>query len=135
MNDIIITLDFPPTVNSYYTKTKRGIFISPKGRAFRECVSKACNEQGVYGIQLPCRLAVDVILYPPDRRTRDLDNYMKALLDSLTIAKIWEDDELIDNLNIHRGKVLSGAGKCALRITEHHGLIMPDTEDIWDAIE
>ncbi len=134
MNTVNLDLNFPPTVNSYYSKTSRGIFISKKGRLFRQSVSTECDEQNVYALMLDMKLTVDVILYPPDRRVRDLDNYMKALLDSLTIAKVWEDDSLIDTLNIHRGSLVKG-GKCAVRITEHHGFILPDLPNIWDSID
>jgi len=134
MKEIHIDLPFPPTVNSYYSKTMRGVYISKRGRLFRDLCADACNEQNAYGLLLSERLAVDIILYPPDKRTRDLDNYMKALLDALTIAKVWEDDSLIDNLNIHRGSLVKG-GKCSVRISEHHGLIMPNNSDVWDYIE
>ncbi len=136
MKDIHIELAFPPTVNSYYTKTQRGIYISKRGRVFRELAAEACLQQGVYNLSLTHPLTVDVILYPPDRRTRDLDNYMKALLDALTIAKVWEDDSLIDNLNIHRGVVVSKQeARASVRIADHHGLILPNSLSVWDYIE
>lgn len=57
------------------------------------------------------RLRVDVLVYPPDRRKRDLDNLGKALLDALTKARVWADDSQIDVLTfsrktIHRGGVV-----------------------------
>jgi len=133
MKELYLELPFPPTVNSYYSKTQRGIYISKKGRAFRDVCAECCVEQNAYGLLLTDRLQVDVILYPPDRRRRDLDNYMKALLDALTIAKVWEDDEQVDNLNIHRGKILS-KGKCAVRLQSFESLIMPDDPNIWTFI-
>ena len=133
--NIILELPFPPTVNSYYGHNKRGIkYITKKGREFREACAQSCLEQKAYGLSLNVPLQLDVILYPPDRRQRDLDNYMKALQDALTLAKVWEDDSLIDGLGIHRGKVIQ-KGKCAVRITEHHGLILPDNSAGWDFID
>ena len=134
MIDIFMNLEFPPTVNSYYVKTKRGVFISKKGRQFRDAVIASALEQNAYKLMIDNKLTVDVILYPPDRRTRDLDNYMKALLDALTHAKVWGDDSQIDNLNIHRGIVVKH-GMARLRIAEHHGMLMPDSDEIWDSIE
>jgi crossover junction endodeoxyribonuclease RusA len=37
-------------------------------------------------------------LYPPDKRTRDIDNYSKALFDALTHANFWIDDSQIKKL-------------------------------------
>ena len=130
-----LTLPWPPTVNSYYAKTKRGVFISKRGRTFRDAVNSALDEQMCFGLKLDMRLSVDIILYPPDRRTRDLDNYMKALLDALTKAGFWIDDEQIDELAIMRGKIVKPGGKTLMQITQHHGMIMPDIENVWDFLE
>jgi crossover junction endodeoxyribonuclease RusA len=51
---------------------------------------------------------MEVYLFPPDRRKRDLDNYMKGLLDALTVAELWTDDSLVDQLHIFRGEIVSG---------------------------
>ena len=53
-------------------------------------------------------ICVRIVAHPPDRRRRDLDNMLKALLDSLTHAKIWEDDYCIDALEIRRGSPVKG---------------------------
>lgn len=129
-----LELAFPPTVNSYYAKTRQGIYISKRGRSYRETVADASREQGCLRLKLDIPLTVDVILYPPDARTRDLDNYMKGLLDALTQAEVWTDDSLIDTLTVHRGaKVAHGA--CRIRIAAHHGFIMPYNPHVWDHIE
>ncbi len=135
MNNVHIELPFPPTINSYYGHTRRGVkYITKKGKSFREEVRVACVEQNAYNLSLTSRIQLDVILYPPDRRTRDLDNYMKALLDALTLAKVWGDDEQIDSLTAHRGKLIKG-GKCSVRISEHNGFILPDNPDVWQFID
>ena len=102
----MVFLPFPPTVNSYYSAGHGKVrYVSKAGHLFREKVLIEINEQCA-GIQLDGRLNVEVILYPPDRRTRDLDNYMKALLDAITHAGLWVDDEQIDQLSIMRGEVV-----------------------------
>lgn len=104
--DLTLFLHWPPTINSYYGHTKRGKsmvqYITAKGKQFRENIIESVHEQ-VPGLHIDERMYVEVTLYPPDRRIRDLDNYMKALLDALTHSKLWEDDSLIDQLVIHRG--------------------------------
>jgi crossover junction endodeoxyribonuclease RusA len=65
-------------------------------------------KQQVPLVSIDYRMYCEVVLFPPDRRDRDLDNYMKALLDAATHAGLWDDDSLIDQLAIYRGSVLKG---------------------------
>ena len=51
------------------------------------------------------RLRVQLDCYPGDMRKRDLDNLPKSLLDALTYAGVWIDDEQIDDLRIRRMQV------------------------------
>ena len=110
-------LDYPPTVNNYYVKTQRGVFISQKGRKYRAAVAEAINGQ-MPGLHIEEKMLVEVILYPPDNRKRDLDNYMKSLLDALTQAGLWEDDSLIDQLFVYRGVKVSPSGSVTVSIRE-----------------
>jgi crossover junction endodeoxyribonuclease RusA len=111
MRTIEIHIPFPPTVNSYYGSKmvgrKKIQYIKPAGKRYREDVCKAVVEQVGY-LELDDQLYVEVVLYPPDLRGRDLDNYMKALLDALTHAKFWMDDKQIDQLCIFRGRKVAG---------------------------
>ena len=45
-------------------------------------------------------LAVRIILRPPDRRKFDIDNRAKAVLDLLTKAAVWQDDEQVIQLTM-----------------------------------
>ena len=99
-------LPFPPTLNSYYKQGKGWKqYISLRGKKFRADVEAEVEQQLVGVVDLPFdhKLNVTVVLHMPDKRTRDLDNYMKALLDALTKAGVWEDDSQIDQLAIYRG--------------------------------
>ncbi len=108
MEKIELFLPFPPTVNSYYSRTKYGVYVSKNGKAFAKAVNQCCSEQLPFNLDpLNVPLSVSVVLNPPDKRIRDLDNYMKALLDALTQSKVWMDDSLIDQLTIYRGEKLS----------------------------
>lgn len=131
MNNIIIHLQWPPTVNSYYSCTKRGIYISKKGRLYRDAVEESVHEQ-VGRLVLGEQLHMRCVLYPPDRRRRDLDNYMKAMLDALTHAEVWEDDSQIDQLEIYRGEVQSG-GAVIIEINES-GPVLPYQPAVMDLI-
>lgn len=122
-------LPFPPTVNSYYSHTRSGVFISKKGRIFRDKVIKLVNEQ-LPNITIDYKMFVEVVLYPPDKRIRDLGNYDKALMDAITHSFLWEDDSLIDQQIFYRGATRYGnrhgklPGMAYVRISEA-GPIMP----------
>ena len=107
MKEIEIHLPWPPTVNSYYghklTRKQVITYVKKKGVDYRNAVEAEVVEQVGY-LELDEPILLEVILYPPDARKRDLDNYMKALLDACTHAKLWEDDSLIDQLHIYRGR-------------------------------
>lgn len=47
-------------------------------------------------------VAVDIRLYWPDARRRDLDNALKLLLDAAT-GLLWTDDSQIEELRIRKG--------------------------------
>lgn len=104
-NYIHLVLPFPPSVNHYYVKTRNGIFISKKGKQFRKDVAELIHEQIQIKEQLNYLLKVAVILFPPDARLRDLDNYKKALLDAITESGLWKDDKLINQLYSYRGEI------------------------------
>jgi crossover junction endodeoxyribonuclease RusA len=109
-----IWLPMPPTVNTYWRSLGTGkgrvrVIISEAGRKYRAAVATHVLLSGA-NRQLRERLEVAVVLHPPDRRVRDLDNYHKALLDALTGAGVWCDDSQIDRLSIERGEIWPGGG-------------------------
>jgi len=114
---INLTTGFPPTINNYYAHTKRGVYIRSKGKEYREEVACDVRVQIPQLVSIGYSIFLSVVLYPPDRRVRDLDNYMKSLLDALTKAGVWDDDSCIDQLHIYRGERVRG-GLVKLRIAE-----------------
>lgn len=104
--DVVLHLPWPPTVNSYYKVTRYGQrYLDKKVRHFRDLVAESVHEQ-MPGVTLDESIYMEVYLFPPDRRKRDLDNYMKGLLDAITESGLWEDDSLIDQLHIYRGEIV-----------------------------
>ncbi|TWU43995.1 Crossover junction endodeoxyribonuclease RusA [Novipirellula aureliae] len=69
-------------------------------------------------------LSVDVLIHPPDRRRRDIDNVLKALLDALQHGGAYEDDNQIVDLSIHKRCPIKG-GKAIVRIEETDGRLCP----------
>lgn len=121
--NIELYLPFPPSINNYYVKTSRGQFISAKGKKFRNEVIEDIIQQAPH-LQISGKVLVEMVLFPPDNRRRDMDNYSKAMLDALTKSGIWEDDVQADQLFTYRGVSVVG-GKTLLRITEA-GPVMPE---------
>ncbi len=119
-----LTLPFPPTVNSYYRAPDKGALkgkhlISESGRKFKKNVYAAVVTQ-YGGIPKPVTVDVEVniTLYPPDRRRRDLDNYNKALFDALTNARVWVDDRQVQRMQIEWGHVVK-QGKVDMTISKY----------------
>lgn len=120
---------YPPTVNNYYAKTTRGVYISAKGRAFRDTLLKDVLEQVGTMKPISCRIRVEMVVWPPDKRRRDLDNLKKSLFDAMTHAGIWEDDSLIDQDFTYRGEVVLG-GRVYIKVTEAGPLITDGMEHV-----
>ena len=113
-----LTLPFPPSVNTYWRNTRKGVLISASGRCFRSNAFAAVLEQLKRHPQpITVNVQVAVLLFPPDKRQRDLDNYLKALFDSLTYAGVWGDDRQIKRFTVEWGQVTKG-GKSEEVISE-----------------
>ena len=119
--NVILYLNWPPSVNNYYTHTRNGVFISSKGKKYTSTVAVDIQEQ-VGALNISEGVLMEVKMYPPDRRKRDLDNHMKALQDSIVKAGLLEDDSLINQLFIYRGEVVKG-GVVVIEITESGPLV------------
>lgn len=109
------TLPWPPTVNTYYRHKVFGklatVYVSQEGKAYRKAVNLCLMQHGIKTYALEQDLRVEIEVYPPDRRKRDLDNLLKSLLDSLTHAEVWKDDSQISDLRIFRNKQIAGMVK------------------------
>lgn len=114
-----LTLPFPPSVNTYWRNTRKGVLISASGRSFRSNALADIMEQLRRAPEpITVNVAVSVILYPPDKRPRDLDNYMKAAFDSLTHAGVWVDDKQIKRFEVEWGPLTKG-GKTEITINPY----------------
>lgn len=113
---ISLSLPFPPAVNNITAVVRGRKITSKRGRQYREDAVQSIQKQH-RGAPLTGRLAVKLVLIPPCRRKRDIDNYSKACLDAITAAGVWLDDEQIDRLTIIRGEKTKG-GACRVEIKE-----------------
>jgi len=113
----VISFEFPypPSVNTYYRANGHRRFITKRGMDFRADVSGAVAK--THHEAIAQEMEVFVALYPPDKRRRDVDNPIKALLDAMEHAGVYEDDTLIKKLTIERCGIVKG-GKCCVVIVK-----------------
>jgi crossover junction endodeoxyribonuclease RusA len=116
-----LELPWPPSVNHYWVswvlKRRVVVTIGDAGKAYRAAV-RACFTSRPE--TMTCRVSVHIDAYPPDRRTRDLDNIGKAVFDALTYCAVLSDDSQIDEITIRRKAVVPG-GRLSIQIVEIQG--------------
>ena len=90
-------LPWPVSVNSLYRAKGKKVYISAKGKAFKSaCGIIFAGTKMVYETE---RVWLDIQVYPPDNRRRDISNLIKIVEDSLPWFK---DDSQVDKLSIIR---------------------------------
>jgi len=103
MSEYTFHLPFPPSVNTYYSVVRGRKVLSKRGRLYKLESMEAMIEQGLDSKGIDFGVSVVVILNPPCKRKRDLDNYLKAILDAITYSEFWVDDSQVHDLRIIRG--------------------------------
>ena len=114
---IVLKLPYPPSLNHYYRHVGPRVLISREGRLYRERITAILQSQGVTPMTGPVELELEI--YPPDYRRRDLDNTLKGLLDSLQAAGAYGDDSQIVRLEAFKREPLPPDGVLAVRIFPH----------------
>jgi crossover junction endodeoxyribonuclease RusA len=109
-----LTLPLPPSVNTYWRKSPKGMYITAEGKNFRQRVAEIVAEHNAIKFG-SARLFVAVRVCMRDRRAADLDNRCKALFDALEHAGVFDDDEQIDELLVTRGPIVKG-GECIVMV-------------------
>lgn len=104
-------LDWPPTVNNYYTVTqgpgKGRKILSKRGKAWKEEQVIQLRIQGIPEFEAG-KFGVYITACPPDKRRRDLDNILKPTLDVLVEFGAIPDDSHIDELTVRRAEKIDG---------------------------
>lgn len=54
------------------------------------------------------RISATLILYPPDKRKRDIDNFTKCVIDQMQKFGVFDDDCQIDRLRVIREQPVKG---------------------------
>ena len=105
----IIKLPYPPSVNTYWRNFRGHTVLSKSGREFKTAVAECVVAQNIpkFGTK---RLEMTLFLYPRSKVVTDLDNRLKAVLDGLEDAGVYDNDGQIDVLMINRGEIRKGGG-------------------------
>ena len=101
---------WPPSVNDLTAVVHGRKIKTKRGRLFTEKVVNQIEELRDR-VDVPFfkgYLRVTYTFYPPDKRVRDLDNPIKVESDSLTAAKVWEDDSQVKEYIVHWGEIVKG---------------------------
>lgn len=119
---VTLELPLPPSVNTYWRNFRGRTVLSKGGREYKLLVQEYIAQNNIpsFGDD---RLAAIIKIFPRDKRVIDLDNRIKAALDALQDAGVFNDDSQFDEIQISRGVIKSG-GKCTIIIstinrTEH----------------
>jgi crossover junction endodeoxyribonuclease RusA len=114
-----LELPYPPSVNSYWRANGHRRFISKEGVAFTREVDLIIKMSKVKSFEGK-RLAISVVIHPRSKRKFDLDNTLKAILDALMKAGMYNDDSQIDYIEIARGEAVK-KGKAVINLNEFYG--------------
>jgi hypothetical protein len=68
------------------------------------------GDRGAGGSAVRLRLYVSIVAYPPDRRARDVDNLLKAVLDGMQAAGVYLNDTQICTLSITKSRTIHPGG-------------------------
>lgn len=96
-----MTLSYQPLVNHYWPVSHGHVYINEQGIDLRNAVIAIVIKENV-AHKLIGKLKVEIYTIMPDWRVRDFDNLNKVIWESLTYAKMIEDDKYIDDLRIVR---------------------------------
>ena len=124
MQTLQIKLPYPPSANKYWRRVGRRIIVSNEARIYKRKVAEIIKNDPSFG-DSPIKIEVDV--YFPDKRKRDLDNCIKILFDSLQMKKdssnnilskgLFNDDYQIQQYSARRAGILKG-GEVWLTVQE-----------------
>lgn len=109
-------LPFPLSVNALHIPAgDNKIKLSPRAKEYYGDMTRILSECD-YGT-MTGRIKVDLWVYEPDRRRRDINNLTKSLFDALQYCKVIQDDAQIDETHIYRCECWKG-GKVRVRMVE-----------------
>lgn len=115
---MILDLPWPPSTNTLYATVNNRRVLTKKGRLYHDEVGKMLMPyKSRYHWPMEGRLKVRIHASAPDKRTYDIGERHKCLLDALQKAQVYVNDSQIDDLHITR-KPPGAPGYVTVRIQE-----------------
>ncbi len=122
-----VVLPYPPSVNTY--KRVGRITTTKSGKKLQMRVNTETTKYFYWQVWMKCKvkglesfgeavISLEIDVYPPDRRKRDLDNICKPAIDSLMRAGLFDDDSQIARLLVTR-KAIIDQGQIIVRISHY----------------
>jgi crossover junction endodeoxyribonuclease RusA len=119
-------LNWMPSINNYYVKTRNGVFLSKAGRQAKQSGIELINQQLGNIETILDNIHLSVVCYPPNNRSYDIDNRLKPILDTLQDSRVIGNDAQVQQLAVYRGSVVkNGAVYVVIR---EAGFIIPNTD-------
>ena len=115
-----VELPYPPSVNHYWEPMvfrKNGRTIRGRRRSKR-ALDFVADTLALLGRRKPFlgAVAVEIEAFMPDNRTRDCDNLLKGILDSIAHAGVIADDSQIIDLRIRNMRQVVKGGKIVVTV-------------------
>lgn len=88
-----LTLPYPPSANRMWRRSGHTIYLTAEGRAYKEAVSLLAKQQGC--VKIGGLVSLTMAVYRP-RKSGDLDNRIKLVLDGLKDVAFGDDKEIIE---------------------------------------
>lgn len=114
MDLLTLTIPYPPTINHYLKQGKWGRFLSPEAKAFKAEIKALWFEMGMPRFSIVDKLKLEIYVYHPDNRKRDISNIIKIIEDALQDAGFYDNDYRICELHVYRMSEI--CGKCEIKI-------------------
>lgn len=124
---ITLTLPYPPSVNHY--KRAGRLTTTKSGKVFQPRINTDATKRFYYEVWMKVRvsgfkslggaiLSLEMDVYPPDKRKRDIDNVIKPAIDSLMNSGLFDDDYQIARLIVTRCSIIEH-GQIIVRIAPY----------------
>jgi crossover junction endodeoxyribonuclease RusA len=102
---ITITLPWPPSVNRIWRHSGKKVYRDPKYMEWRKQAGWQMKLNGSYN-RLDGYFSATLVLSPPDKRRRDLDNVIKPIFDLLQDLQWIKNDYLCEDLHVKWNRTL-----------------------------